>query len=47
MARTLKDLWDRWTSPVTNFVDKWEKRTMWMAAIAGLVAALFLVSIEL
>lgn len=47
MARTLSQLWDRWTSPVTNFIDKWEKRTMWMAAIAGIVAVLFLVSLEL
>lgn len=47
MSRTLAQLWDRWTSPVKNFIDKWEKRTMWIAAIGGLVVVLFLVSIEL
>lgn len=43
-------LWDslkRLASPVTNFVDKWERRAMWMAAIGGIFVLLFLVSIEL
>ncbi|QKE44431.1 putative copper-transporting ATPase [Yaravirus sp. 'brasiliensis'] len=47
MEGKLGKLFDRFTSPVSNFIDKWEKRTMWIAAIAGIVAVLFLVSIEL
>jgi hypothetical protein len=43
----LGQLWDRFTSPVSNFINKWERRTMWIAAIAGVFAVLFLVSIEL
>lgn len=47
MSRTLAQLWDRWTAPVKGFLDKWEKRAMWIAAISGVVAVLFLVSLEL
>jgi hypothetical protein len=47
LSGKLGQLWDRWTSPVTNFIDKWERRTMWIAGIGGVIAVLFLVSVYL
>lgn len=43
----LSDMWSRFQNPLEGFFYKWERRTMWMGAIAALVVVLFLVSLEL